>query len=128
MTRVRTVERLALMVVCLGVLGAGAARAQAPPAFSHDTVKGMAQELAKQAYAAPPEEAAKAIKDLTYDQFRQIRFRRERTIWRGEGLNFELQVLPTGWLFKTPIDINLVDAGNVRTLSPDNSYFDLGPL
>ena len=79
-------------------------------------------------YEAPATDAAKAIKDLDYDQFRQIRFRRERTIWRGENLNFELQVLPTGWLFKTPIEINLVDAGNVRLLSPDNSYFDLGPL
>src|SRR5215470_6563666 len=128
MTRLRTVERLALIVLCLVAAGASAARAQAPPAFSHETVKAMAQELAKQAYAAPPEDAAKATKDLTYDQFRQIRFRRERTIWRGEGLNFELQVLPTGWLFKTPIDINLVDGGNVRPLSPDNSYFDLGPL
>ncbi|HJZ31766.1 MAG TPA: glucan biosynthesis protein G [Hyphomicrobiaceae bacterium] len=128
MTRLRTVERLALIVLCLVAAGASAARAQAPPAFSHETVKAMAQELAKQAYTAPPEDAAKATKDLTYDQFRQIRFRRERTIWRGEGLNFELQVLPTGWLFKTPIDINLVDGGNVRPLSPDNSYFDLGPL
>src|SRR5215470_14801154 len=128
MTRLRTVERLALIVLCLVAAGASAARAQAPPAFSHETVKAMAQELAKQAYAAPPEDAAKATKDLTYDQFRQIRFRRERTIWRGENLNFELQVLPTGWLFKTAIEINLVDGGNARPLSPDNSYFELGPL
>jgi glucans biosynthesis protein len=37
-------------------------------------------------------------------------------------------VLPTGWLFKTPVDINLVEAGNVRPLAADNAYFDLGPL
>ena len=91
-------------------------------------VQRLAGELAGKAYAAPPEEAPKGAADLDYDQFRQIRFRRERTIWRGEGLNFELQVLPTGWLFKTPVEINIVDGGGVRPLSPDNSYFDLGPL
>lgn len=91
-------------------------------------VQRLAGELAGKAYAAPQEEAPKGAEDLDYDQFRQIRFRRERTIWRGDGLNFELQVLPTGWLFKAPVEINIVDGGGVRPLSPDNSYFDLGPL
>ena len=65
---------------------------------------------------------------LDYDQYRQIRFRKERTIWRGEGLNFELQVLPIGWLFKAPIEISIIEGGKERAIDPDNSYFDLGPL
>ena len=91
-------------------------------------VQQIAAELAQKAFEAPPAETAKETEGLDYDQFRQIRFRPERTIWRGEGGNFELQVLPTGWLFKSPIDINLVDGGNVRPLAPDNGYFDLGAL
>ena len=106
------------------------ANSQGPAAtpFAHEIVQRAAGELATRAHEAPPEEAPKGAEDLDYDQFRQIRVRRERTIWRGEGLNFELQVLPNGWLFKTPVEINIVDNGNVRTLSRDNSYFDLGPL
>src|SRR6185295_14907186 len=57
-----------------------------------------------------------------------IRFRKERTVWRGEGLNFELQLLPTGWLFKVPVEVNIVEDGIVRPIIPDNAYFDLGPL
>jgi glucans biosynthesis protein len=37
-------------------------------------------------------------------------------------------VLPTGWLFKTPVEISIVDQNAVLPLSPDNAYFDLGPL
>ena len=108
-------------------LATGSARPQAPAqTFAYETVQALAEALAKKNYEPP--EAAKGKDELDYDQYRQIRFRKERTLWRGEGLNFELQVLPTGWLFKAPIEINVVEAGAARPIAPDNSYFDLGPL
>ena len=107
MTSFRTCGAVAL--VLLGVCSSDSSLAQGP--FSHEIVQQQAAELAQKAYEAPADALPKGIEDLDYDQFRQIRFRRERTIWRGEGLNFKLQVLPTGWLFKTPIEINVVDGG-----------------
>jgi glucan biosynthesis protein len=74
-----------------------------PGVFTHELVQRQASELAAKAYEPPPDHIAKGAENLDYDQYRQIRFRRERTIWRGEGLDFELQVLPIGWLFKTPV-------------------------
>jgi glucans biosynthesis protein len=124
----------AILVACaLASLHAPVALAQAPTsvtseAFSHEVVQKIASELSQKAYEAAPDGNPKGAEELDYDQFRQIRFRPERTIWRGEGLNFELQVLPTGWLYKTPVEISIVDGGVVRQLSPDNGYFDLGPL
>ena len=114
---------IALVLYLLGVCNS---QAQVP--FSHEVVQQQAAELAQKAYDGSTDALPKGVDNLDYDQFRQIRSRRERTIWRGDGLKFELQVLPTGWLFKTPVEINLVDGGNVRPLSKDNSYFDLGPL
>ena len=104
-----------------------AARAQ-QPAFSFETVKQQAADLAAAAYKAPAEALPKGAENLDYDQFRQIRFKRDRTIWRGEGLGFELQVLPTGWLYKVPVEINLVEDGQARALEADTGYFDLGAL
>jgi glucans biosynthesis protein len=98
----------------------------APTTFGFEAVQRLAEDAAKKAYEAP-QETLKA-EELDYDRYRQIRFRKERTVWRGEGLNFELQLLPTGWLFKLPVEINIVDGGTVRPLAPDNAYFDLGPL
>jgi glucans biosynthesis protein len=128
---------MALVMCMLAGAGNTLAMAQTPaPApsasaaapFTYETVQHLASELARKAYEAPSDAQSKGIQDLDYDQYRQVRFRPERTIWRGDGLNFELQVLPTGWLFKTPVEINIVDGGAVRPLSPDNAYFDLGPL
>ena len=138
MSALRNGPCLMALVMCM-LAGAGntLAMAQTPaPApsasaaapFTYETVQHLASELARKAYEAPSDAQSKGIQDLDYDQYRQVRFRPERTIWRGDGLNFELQVLPTGWLFKTPVEINIVDGGAVRPLSPDNAYFDLGPL
>jgi periplasmic glucans biosynthesis protein len=109
-------------------VNAQAPAAPSPEPFSHETVKHIAADLASKSFQAPTEENIKGLQQLNYDQYRQLRFRRERTIWRGEGRQFELQVLPTGWLFKMPVEINIVEGGVSRPLSPDNSYFDLGPL
>jgi glucans biosynthesis protein len=103
--------------------------AQSSPArFDHQVVQQMAREVAEKPYETPAQELPAGLKDLNYDEFRQIRFRTERTIWRGEGLEFELQVLPTGWLYKSPVEIAIVDEGEVRALHSQNDYFNLGPL
>jgi glucans biosynthesis protein len=106
----------------------GFAQAQTSPPPVRDIVQSAARDLAAKAYVAPQEAVPQGAENVDYDQYRQIRFRRERTIWRGEGSTFELQMLPSGWLFKTPVEVNVIENGNVRTLTPDNSYFDLGVL
>ncbi len=118
---------LLLAVTACGALAAGRAQAQPAP-FTHEVVKAEAAALAAKPYKATPEALPKGLESLEYDQFRQIRFRKERTIWRGDDLNFELQLLPMGWLFKTPVEINIVESGNVQPLTADNAYFDMGPL
>lgn len=96
--------------------------------FSQDVVKRLAADLASKSYVAPKELLPKGAENLDYDQFRQLRVRPERTIWRGEGLKFELQVLPNGWLFKEPVGINIVEGETARQLAPDTGYFDIGTL
>jgi len=131
MTALRNFQHPVALALCLfatAVSMPAYSQGPTPGVFTHEMVQRHASELAANAYEAPPDQVAKGAENLDYDQYRQIRFRRERTIWRGDGLNFELQVLPNGWLFKTPVEINVVDNGNVRALAPDNGYFDLGPL
>lgn len=102
--------------------------AQGTQSFSFAEVKRQASELASRPYQAVPDDLPKGTQNLDYDQFRQIRFRRERTLWRGEGLNFEMQMLPIGWLYKAPVELLVVENNTSRQIAPDNSYFDLGPL
>jgi glucans biosynthesis protein len=96
--------------------------------FSAGDVDKLAAEMAHKPFAAPesglPEQWAK----LDYDQYRDIRFQRDRAIWRAENRNFELHLLPSGWLFKQPVTINIIEGGRARPVQPDNALFEFGRL
>jgi periplasmic glucans biosynthesis protein len=83
-------------------------------AFSSAYVQQSAQELAKKPFASAKEQVPERWASLGYDQYRDVRFRAERAIWHGERRNFELHLLPSGWLYKFPVAINIVDAGVIK--------------
>ena len=64
---------------------------------------------------------------MGYDEYRDLRFRPERAIWRGEELGFELQFFPSAYIYRTPVEIFLVENGSIRLLNADRALFDFGP-
>ena len=70
-------------------------------AFNAETVKGLAQQLAASDYVKPGIEIPEPFDKLSYDQYRDIRFRPDQAIWKGEKLDVELQLFPMGWLYMT---------------------------
>lgn len=96
--------------------------------FTPETVPNMARDLAAQAFAKPRIDVPTPFDKLTYDQYRDIRFRPEQAVWRGQGLDFELQLFSIGYLYDVPVEIALVDAGKSRALRADGKLFSIGPL
>lgn len=111
---------------------ASRANADTPPAeaetFQPDLVKQLAERLSQKEFQKPKADLPEPFNSLTYDQYRDIRFRPEKAIWRGEGLDFELQLFPIGFLYDIPVELWVVDAGKARQLKADGSLFQLGPL
>lgn len=118
----------ALFGAAISIALAGSAHGQEAAPFTHELVKEQAQALASQAFKDAQEALPKGAENIDYDRYRQIRFQQDRTIWLKDKLNFQVQVLPLGWLYKVPIEINLVENDVSRPLSADNGFFDLGPL
>ena len=65
-------------------------------AFDLDAVSERARALALQPYRAPAPTANDRLLALNYDDYRDIRFRPEASVWRREGLPFELQFFHLG--------------------------------
>jgi len=107
--------------------GAQAAPAEVKP-FSADTVRQLAEKLAKTDFVKPSAELAPPFDKLSYDQYRDIRFKTDRATWRGERIDYELQLFPLGSLYNVPVEINLVQAGAVHPLKPDADLFTFGPM
>ena len=96
--------------------------------LGRSTAEQLARDLAQRPFVSPPTSTSTHWANAGYDAYRDIRFRRERAIWHGEGRNFELQLLPAAWLYKFPVSINIVAGGKSRPIAPDNGFFAFGRL
>lgn len=96
--------------------------------FQNGFVAAEAKRLAAQPFSKPSMELPEPFNKLGYDQYRDIRFRSEKSFWRGENLDFEIQPFAMGWLYDTPIELWVVEKGNAKRLVADGGLFSLGPL
>ena len=66
------------------------------------------------------------MQGLTYDRYRDIRFKPNEAWWRGAKLPFELAFFHQGFYFDQPVRINEVVAGRVREIKFSPDLFDFG--
>ena len=103
-----------------------AAPAAAPKPFGFEDVAEMARDLASKPYAYRDAELVGSFSNLTYDQYRGIRFRRDRDPWAGSR-DFAMDLLAPGAIFHEPVDISLVDEGVVIPVKFDPHMFEFDP-
>ena len=96
--------------------------------FSPNTVKTEAKRLSDQPFSKPTMELPKPFDKLSYDQYRDIRFRPEKAIWKDDHLDFQVQPFAMGWLYDMPVDLWTVDDGTATRLVADSKLFSFGPL
>jgi periplasmic glucans biosynthesis protein len=112
-----------LLLLLLASVGPTPSYAQA---FGLDDVAARAAKLAASPYQKPSATLPKAIKALGYDQFRDIRFRPERALWRDTKLPFELMFFHRGWFYEEPVKIHEISGDGVREIAFDADAFDYG--
>jgi glucans biosynthesis protein len=117
-------HRLSRAAACCALLAAlVAAPAQA---FDFKDVAERARALAEKPYEKADTDLPKELLDLSYDQYRDIRFKPEKALWRGSNLPFELQFFHPGQYYNQAVKINLLSAEGSRPLRFDPDYFDYG--
>ncbi|HVY56716.1 MAG TPA: glucan biosynthesis protein G [Xanthobacteraceae bacterium] len=110
-------------------LFSGEARAaDAGQRFDASTVRQLARELAQKPYAPPDTKLPDNLKNLSYDQYRSIRFLPEKALWRGEGLPFELQFFHRGFYYSNRVDLYQVAQGLALPIAYSPSLFSFGQV
>ena len=113
--------RTALAGVVLGTL------VSAPViALDFNDVAELAAERARKPYQPLTRQPPAELAALTYDQYRDIRFRPERALWRDENLPFELMFFHLGKFQVEPVLINEVTPQGVRHIPYSSADFDYG--
>lgn len=109
------------------VSAAWLAAAGAAYAFDLDDVASQAQQLASKPYRTGASTLPAELKALSYDQYRDIRFKPEHALWRKDKLPFELMFFHLGKFQTQPVRINEVDEqGGIKPLAFQRDDFDYG--
>jgi glucans biosynthesis protein len=96
--------------------------------FDDGTVVELARKLAKSPYAPPSTKLPESLEKLQYDQYRDVRFDKEATIWARPSRPFHLQLFPLGYLFNTAVQVSLVENGRAKHLAYRADMFTRGKL
>lgn len=94
--------------------------------FDRQKLVDMAKKLADTAYVKPSENLPAELKNLNYDQHRDIRFARNNGPWYGKRLPFEIQFFHLGSLFQISVPINEIVSGKSHPIKYSSAFFDYG--
>ncbi|XQF89265.1 glucan biosynthesis protein G [Pseudoalteromonas espejiana] len=87
-----------------------------------EVISARAKKLAEQEYVAPKNIELDALNNIDYQDYRSIRFKKDKSVWKDEGL-YELQLFHPGFLYKTPVTINTVEGDSKRNRLPFSTDF-----
>jgi glucans biosynthesis protein len=105
---------------------APASQAPAGVPFSFAWLKDEARRLAGAPRQAPRTPVPARFADISHDQYRDIRWKPDLMIWRDEKRGFRLEPLPAGFVYRTPVEIHLVEEGQALPIPFDRDRFDWG--
>ena len=97
-----------------------------PGEFTFASVIRRASDLASGSYQPDRPDLPDYLADLDYDKYRDIRFEPGKTLWRQEGLPFQIQLFARGFLFKDRVTINVIDGANATTVPFGHDLFNYG--
>jgi glucans biosynthesis protein len=100
--------------------------AELAAAFDLDDVGKRAQTLAREAYKDTRAQVPAWLLNITYDQWRDIRFRPDHALWRDRQLPFQVQFFHPGLYYPRTIAVNEVTADGVRLVVSSSDQFDYG--
>ncbi len=115
---------IGLLAASVVLAAAGHARA-----FSIEDVTARALGLSREEYRDHRQPVPKwmlVTGSMTYDQWRDIRFNPARSLWRKEGLPFQVQMFHPGLYYDRTVAINTIDPDGVHAVPFDIGSFDYG--
>ena len=117
-------------LVCALVAGDASAQAKKPArkklAFGFEDAAKRAEKLARSPFKDPRGEVPEWLLQISYDQWRDIRFRPEASLWRGKNSNFEVQFFHPGLYYDRTVRMHEVDSAGVRAFEFNPNQFDYG--
>lgn len=115
----------ALGWLCILLLSLGGPGVAAETPFGFEDVLDRAKKLAGQPFKPPPA-IPEFLRQISYDEYRDIRFDPALSLWKDTGGNFQVQLIHPGLFYRHAVAINTYDRSGVRSISFSPSLFTYG--
>jgi glucans biosynthesis protein len=126
------ISRRDVVIGAASLTGLAAARqARAEPAstpFGPDTVSAIAKALAAKPYVAPDAGLPAKLAHIDYSVYAKLQFQATKALWRQDGLPFQVQFFPRGYLYRPRVDIFEVIGDRARPVGYAPDLFANGGL
>jgi glucans biosynthesis protein len=109
--------------VLLALLCSHALAAAAGKGMGYDEVVRLAKESASQPYKAPPQ-VPRFLRELSYNDYQNIRFNPDKSLWQDNKSNFQVMLVPPGLYYTHTVKINVVDSKGVHLLPFQEELFN----
>jgi glucans biosynthesis protein len=116
---------VAVVVLTLAVVPPAVA-APVRRAFGLDDVAAKAEKLAKESFQDTKGSVPDWLLKISYDQWRDIRFRPDQALWAERPSLFRVQFFHPGLFYDRVVAINVVDEKGVHPMPFSPSKFDYG--
>jgi glucans biosynthesis protein len=94
-----------------------------------ESIQSRARDLANKPYVPPNRDALPAwMNELSYDQYRDIRFNSDQALWATEKLPFRAMFFHPGYLFREPVVLNEFTSTHQQQIRLSEAFFNYGPL
>ncbi|MGH8032982.1 MAG: glucan biosynthesis protein [Luteimonas sp.] len=124
---IKTAALLPLAALPGGLTSAFAATRTPVSAFNDSSVAAMARALAAKPFRPSASALPAALANISYDQYRDYRYRAARALWRDDGLKFQAQFFHRGFLFKDRVDVFTLADGHATPFAFSTDLFDYAP-
>jgi glucans biosynthesis protein len=94
--------------------------------FVYDDVVRRARDLAALPYEAPRNDLPAALTGMNFDQYRDLRFRPDRSLLQQGGGPFRMQMFHLGFIYRTPVVVNVIRDGIATPVPYAAALFDYG--
>jgi len=95
------------------------------PSFGFESVQRLAQQRAEEPYRESGDKLPDSLAKISYDDYRDIRFRPDSSLWRNQSL-FEVEFFHRGATYDKRVNVNEVTEQGVLPVRYDAAEFDFG--
>jgi len=122
----RARPRLRALGCALASLALTLATPERAAAFNLDDVAKRAKRSAEHKYREPERNQPSWMREITYDQWRDIRFKPERALFLDKNLPFTVQFFHPGFFYDRSVKVNVVTDKGVASVPFSPDQFDYG--